>query len=302
MQQLKQDINNSLSEIYSEEEIRIFTFSILEKITGFTKTQILANRELILSKNQKIETEKIISRLKNNEPIQYILGETEFYGLKFMVNSSVLIPRPETEELIQWIKPPHPFDDFVSKSVHLSSDPQGGFLNQKNERIDFLDIGTGSGCIAISLKKLFPNATVSAMDISADALEIAKKNAKLNNVEINFIQSDILKINDLDKKYDVIVSNPPYVLESDKINMELNVLDFEPHIALFVKDDDPLVFYRKIAELAKNHLNENGLLFFEIHNKQGENCKKMLESIGFKNITLRKDISGNDRMIRCNLK
>jgi release factor glutamine methyltransferase len=276
MKSFKQYIKNELSEIYSEEELHIFSFLILEKVTGFSKTQVLANSGFILSENQRTDAVKISSRLKNSEPIQYILGECDFYGLKFKVNTAVLIPRPETEELMQWI----------IKDLPLS--PLKGEL---------LDIGTGSGCIAISLKKEFPDLTVSAMDISSEALKISKENAMLNGVEINFIQSDILKISQLDRKYDLIVSNPPYIPERDKKTMESNVLDFEPHIALFVSDEDPLIFYRKIAELATNHLTENGSLYFEIHNGQGENCKKLLQSLGFKSITLRKDISGIDRMI-----
>lgn len=164
-----------------------------------------------------------------------------------------------------------------------------------------MDIGTGSGCIAISLKKNLPNVRVSALDISNDALQVAKENAQINNVEISFSQADILRIKELDKKYDVIVSNPPYVLEQDKKNMQSNVLDFEPHIALFVTDDNPLIFYRKIAELAKISLSPNGKLYFEIHHLQGENIQKMLTSLGFSDIQIKKDISGNDRMIGCSV-
>lgn len=286
MQQIKKHIQRSLSDIYSEDEIQIFTFLILETITKLTKAQLLSNSDFILAEAQKNDIDKIIFRLKTHEPIQYILGETEFYGLKFKANPSVLIPRPETEELIEWILP-----DSGQKTPFSFGRGDGGEVR------GFLDIGTGSGCIAVSLKKKFPFAQVSAMDISAEALEVARENAKMNNVEINFIQADILEIKELDQKYDVIVSNPPYVLQRDKKNMQSNVLDFEPHIALFVNDDNPLIFYRKIAELAKNHLNENGSLYFEIHAEQGENCKKLLELIGFENIMLRKDLSGNDRMI-----
>lgn len=276
MKSFKQYIKNELSEVYSEEEIRIFSFLILVKVTGFSKTQILANSGFVLSENQRTDAEKLSFRLKNNEPIQYVLGECEFFGILLKVNTSVLIPRPETEELIQWI------------NQDLPPNPLKGEL---------LDIGTGSGCIAISLKKKFPDLVVSAMDISTEALNIAKENAKLNQTEINFIHSDALKISQLDRKYDLIVSNPPYIPKRDKKTMEPNVLDFEPHIALFVEDEDPLIFYRKIAKLAKNHLTENGSLYVEIHNEQGENCKNLLQSLGFKNVTLRKDISGNDRMI-----
>ncbi|VBB48263.1 Release factor glutamine methyltransferase [uncultured Paludibacter sp.] len=280
MQHFREYIKTLLSDVYSEEEIHVFTYTVLEKITGYTKTHLLADKNIILSESQKNDAEEMVLRLKKGEPIQYILGETKFFGLKFTVNPSVLIPRPETEELVQWILndlPPNPLKG------------------------EYLDVGTGSGCIAISLKKHLPNATVSAIDISADALKIAKENAKLNDVKIDFIQKDILKTDILDKKYDIIVSNPPYVPQNDKQEMHSNVLDYEPHIALFVEDNNPLVFYRKIAELAKNNLTKHGALYFEIHKNQGENCQRMLSSLGFKNIQIKKDISGNDRMIKANV-
>lgn len=275
MQSFKQHINYVLQDIYSEVEIRYFFYDILEKITGFSRTQLMANVDIELSENQTADAENFVERLKNNEPIQYVLGETEFYGLKFKVTPSVLIPRPETEELIDL--PPNPLNG------------------------ELLDIGTGSGCIAISFKKKFPDLNVSAMDVSPEALKVAKENAILNGVEINFIQADILNLNTLGKKYDVIVSNPPYIPESDKKEMELNVLDYEPSLALFVPDYDALVFYRKIAELGRTYLNRDGKLYFEIHHQQAENIKKLLASYGYTDIQIKKDISGNDRMVRCRL-
>ena len=200
LKQFKQHITHKLSEIYSEEEIHIFSFLILEKITGLSKVQLLSNSELILCEAQRTDANEMIYRLKNHEPIQYIIGETEFFGLKFKVNSSVLISRPETEELVQWI-----LKDSEVKTPLSSGRGVGGEVG------GFLDIGTGSGCIAISLKKNLPNVRVSALDISNDALQVAKENAQINNVEISFSQADILRIKELDKKYDVIVSNPPYV-------------------------------------------------------------------------------------------
>lgn len=278
MQSFYQNIKSALTEIYSEREIHALSTQILEKITGLPKSRLLADSSIHLADNQQEESDSIIERLKNHEPIQYILGEAEFYGSIFKVNPSVLIPRPETEELVEWIE--------------TSADVSNGKI---------LDIGTGSGCIPIVLKKKFPQAEVSALDISAEALKIARENAELNGVDIDFIQKDILKINELDKKYDVIVSNPPYVLESDKREMQTAVLEYEPRLALFVPDTDPLIFYRKIASLAKKYLNENGKLYFEIHQEQAENCIKLLESLGFKHITLRKDLSRNDRMIRAEI-
>ena len=187
--------------------------------------------------------QKAILRLKIHEPIQYIIGETEFYGLPFKVNKHTLIPRPETEELVEWI-----YSEFSN---------QQSTINQQQ----FLDIGTGSGCIAISLAKYLPNSKVSALDIFEEALKIAQQNAEMNKVKIDFFQKDILAAETLPKKYDVIISNPPYVRELEKKQMQQNVLKHEPESALYVGNEDPLLFYRTISRLAKNHLNPNGKLF-----------------------------------------
>jgi len=277
MQDFLNKIRKSLSEIYSDSEIVAFAFLVLENITGRSRAQILAEKELKLTESEWQDANNFINRLKNHEPIQYILGKTEFDGLKFKVTPAVLIPRPETEELVEWIIHDHP-----SKG-----------------KIKILDIGTGSGCIAISLKKRLKNADVYALDVSVDALNLAEENAMINDADVHFLQVDILKMDRLDEKYDVIVSNPPYVLASDSRNMQRSVLDYEPSIALFVSDEEPLLFYRKIAELAKNHLTEEGRLYFEIHQTQGDQVVQLLQSTGFREITLRKDLSGNDRMIRC---
>ena len=277
MQDFLNKIRKSLSEIYSDSEIVAFAFLVLENITGRSRAQILAEKELKLTESEWKLAVSFIDRLKKHEPIQYILGETEFDGLKFKVTPAVLIPRPETEELVDWI-----IRDYSSKG-----------------KIKIIDIGTGSGCISISLKKRLKNADVYALDVSVDALNLAKENATSNDADVHFVQADILKMDDLDEKYDVIVSNPPYVLASDSRYMQHSVLDYEPNIALFVSDDNPLLFYRKIADLAKNNLTENGNLYFEIHHKQGSNVVQFLQSTGFREITLRKDLSGNDRMIRC---
>jgi len=214
--------------------------------------------------------------LKKHVPIQYILGETEFYGLPFRVNDSVLIPRPETEELVDWIRSE----------------------NNRNEALNILDIGTGSGCIAIALKHEFPNAAVEAFDISDKALETARSNAGLNKLDVEFSKVDILNVADQSKKWDIIASNPPYIPELEKSEIEANVLEHEPHLALFVPDNDPLLFYRHIALFAKKQLNPNGKLYFEIHRDYGKECMELLASLGFSEIELRKDISGNNRMIR----
>ena len=280
MQQFLKDLQTSLKGEYSESEIHVLGMLILEKLTGFSRIWLLIHKELKLNDEQNIIASQYLERLKNHEPIQYILGETEFYGLKFKVNPSVLIPRPETEELVEWVKPPHP--------------PKGGFLSGTPT---LLDVGTGSGCIAVALKKKFPSANVSAMDISPEALALAKENAALNEVNIEFIQDDILHPAATDRKWDAIVSNPPYIPASEQRYLHKNVTDFEPHLALFVQDNDPLIFYRKIAEFALSHLTAGGRLYVEIHQSLGRQCCQLLESMGFQSVVLRKDLSGNDRMI-----
>ena len=280
MQQFLKDLHTSLQNVYSESEIHVLGMLILEKLTGFSRIWLLIHKELKLNDEQNIIASQYLERLKNHEPIQYILGETEFYGLKFKVNPSVLIPRPETEELVEWVKPPHP--------------PKGGFLSGTPT---LLDVGTGSGCIAVALKKKYPSATVSAIDISAEALKVASENAALNQVDVEFIQDDILHPATTDRKWDVIVSNPPYIPASEQRYLHKNVTDFEPHLALFVQDNDPLIFYRKIAEFALSHLTAGGRLYVEIHQSLGRQCCQLLESMGFQSVELRKDLSGNDRMI-----
>jgi release factor glutamine methyltransferase len=218
----------------------------------------------------------VLTQLKKQKPIQYILGETSFYGLTFEVNEHTLIPRPETEELVEWI---------------LES-------NQKQSQISILDIGTGTGCIPITLKKNLPKATVFGLDVSVKALEVATKNALINDTAVTFLEKDILATNKLDRNFDVIVSNPPYVRELEKKEINPNVLEFEPHLALFVENNDPLLFYRKITQLAQNYLQPNGQLYFEINQYLGAEMIALVESYGFIQIELRKDIYGNDRMLK----
>ena len=287
MQQFLKDLHISLQNVYSESEIHVLGMLILEKLTGFSRTRLLTDKEIILNETQRELSIHFLERLKKHEPIQYILGETEFCGLKFKVNPSVLIPRPETEELVEWVSP-HPLRDF--RPMGEENPPFGGWGG-------FLDIGTGSGCIAVALKKKFPSVNVTAMDISAEALALAKENAALNEVYIEFIQDDILHPTATNRKWDVIVSNPPYIPHAGKAEMASGVLDFEPHLALFVPDDDPLLFYRRIADFALEHLTSQGRLYFEIHQSLGRQCCLLLESMGFRSVELRKDLSGNDRMI-----
>ena len=277
---LKNKFTEALSELYPSEEIQSF-FSILsEKHLGMSRLELSLNSEMILSEDVSEKYIEALKRLQTHEPIQYIIGETEFYGLQFKVNQNTLIPRPETEELVDWI-----FTE--SKTQHPAP-------------VNILDIGTGSGCIAISLSKNINGSRVSAIDFSENVLDVAKHNASLNNVDIDFIRMDILKALELPVQYDIIVSNPPYVRNLEKEKMQPNVLNFEPDSALFVSDEHPLVFYKKIASLAKNHLTANGSLYFEINEYFSEAMIAMLNELNFKDITVKKDFFGKDRMIKCN--
>jgi release factor glutamine methyltransferase len=276
---LKNQFAETLSELYPSEEIQSF-FSILsEKHLGMSRLELALNSGMILSEAVSEKYIEALKRLQTHEPIQYIIGDTEFYGLQFKVNKHTLIPRPETEELVDWI---------CTESKTKNSAPT-----------NILDIGTGSGCIAISLSKNILVSSVSAIDFSEEALDVAKHNALLNNVDIDFIKIDILKALELPAQYDVIVSNPPYVRNLEKEKMQPNVLNFEPDSALYVNDEHPLVFYKKIASLAKNHLTANGLLYFEINEYFPEDMVAMLSEFNFKDITVKKDFFGKNRMIKC---
>lgn len=270
-----------LSSLYDEKEIESFFYIILEQFHNKKRIDLALNPAMEMDALQLLPWETVLSELKKEKPIQYILGETEFYGLRFLVNESTLIPRPETEELVEWI--------IESTKYEVQS-----------TNLKVLDIGTGSGCIAISLAKNLLNAQVSAIDVSEKALAIANKNAEINDVEVAFILKNILETEDLEHQFDIIVSNPPYVRNLEKAEIKPNVLEFEPHLALFVDDNDALLFYRKIAQLAVKNLSENGKLFFEINQYLGKETVDLLENLGFKNVELKKDIYGNDRMISCN--
>ncbi len=282
---------NSLKNIQEEQEIESFFFILTEYLHNLKRVDVALNPNFELSDAEVDKWNTILAQLQQEKPIQYITGEAWFYGLRFEVNENTLIPRPETEELVEWI--------FNSPNIHHPSP------------LNILDIGTGSGCIPISLKANLPQANVSAIDVSEKALEVAKRNAELNKVEINFIEANILEVEDLSQlpspiihhpsSYNIIVSNPPYVRNMEKQEIKKNVLDYEPHLALFVEDTDALLFYRKIAQLALKNLLPNGLLFFEINQYLGKETVELLESLGFKNIELKKDIYGNNRMIKCSI-
>lgn len=282
LKEFRAHFTNSLSDIYPKTEVDTFFFLLIEEYLNMQRIDVSLQPNFEIKKEDLIALQSATDRLQKEEPLQYIIGKTEFYGLPFYVNENVLIPRPETEELVEWIT-----QAVASTTL---SDP-----------ITILDVGTGSGCIPISLKKNLPDTTISAIDISEKALEVSIKNAELNNVKIDFIQQDILTTSKLPKNFDIIVSNPPYVRELEKEEIKNNVLDNEPHLALFVEDNDPLVFYDRIADLAKVHLQKGGFLFFEINQYLGKETVELLEDKGFQNIELKKDLFGNDRMIKASL-
>ncbi|TCK64719.1 release factor glutamine methyltransferase [Winogradskyella wandonensis] len=270
-----------LGDIYQKDEAESLFFLCLEHFCDIPRIQLSLEREFTVTKAETESLFKTLDVLKTERPIQYILGETEFFGLKFRVTEAVLIPRQETEELV----------DLIIKSAKTTS-------------IKILDIGTGSGCIAVSLAKYLPNAKVYALDVSHEALEIAKSNAKLNNVDIHFVEGNILDesswdLNFGELSFDIIVSNPPYVRYLEKEEIKPNVLNNEPHIALFVSDDNPLLFYNAITHFSKRFLKEHGTLYFEINQYLGKQTKQLLVESGFSEIELKKDINGNDRMLSC---
>lgn len=273
---IQQYFNDELNNEYEQNEIKVMFRLMMKHYFNFSSTDLVLSRKHRFSESELLKVIFCVKKLKNHQPLAYILGETEFYGLKFKVNQDVLIPRAETEELVDWI----------IREV-------GGIRN-----LSILDIGTGSACIPIALKKQLPNAVLSAFDISERAIEVAIENALLNDVDIIFSKVDILhpKV-DANLKWDIIVSNPPYITVSEKHKMEKNVLNYEPHLALFVDDADPLLFYRKIIEFSKKHLNKEGLLFFEINQYLGKETLELLQK-HFRNVELRKDINGNDRMAK----
>ncbi len=264
-----------LVRLYPKEEIRNFVHLISDAQMGYSKIDILMKGDDALSETIIAYGEHVLDNLKKHIPIQYILGETEFYGLKFKVNPSVLIPRPETEELVQWI-----IQDNTIKCPSI------------------LDIGTGSGCIPVSLQKHIPEANITAWDISEEALKTAQENAKANHVNIKFQLQDALNASTDSNRFHTIVSNPPYVRELEKVQMSNNVLQNEPHLALFVSDNDPLLFYNAIGKLAYKSLLNDGSLYFEINEALGNDTCDLLKNIGFRNIELRKDLFGKDRMVK----
>ena len=279
IKQFRDQFIQELTPLYDAGEAESFFYLILEAKHQLKHIDIALQPELVLPVSELEIWNSILEQLKREIPIQYLLGTTHFYGLEFKVNENVLIPRPETEELVDWI--------IESQKLEV-----------RNKMVKILDIGTGSGCIAISLAKNLPNAEVFALDVSEKALAIAQKNAELNQVQVQFICQSILETEDLGQQFDVIVSNPPYVRHLEKQEIKKNVLDNEPHLALFVADDDALIYYRKIAQLALKNLSQTGQLYFEINQYLGQEMLDLLQEMDFKNSELRQDIYGNDRMTK----
>lgn len=280
---LVRDIKNyyceQLCSIYDKDEANAMILILLEHYFNIDRVKMALEPDLRLSESEMLTFHFAVKDLLKNKPVQYIIGETEFCDLKFKVNENVLIPRPETSELVN--------------IIHNSQ------CIMHNGRFSILDIGTGSGCIAISLAKRFPQSQVYAMDISDKALEVAKENAFNNNVDVTFIHDDILSLdNKIETEFDIIVSNPPYVRDMEKADMRDNVLNWEPHKALFVSDEDPLIFYRKILEFAQSHLKEGGEIWFEINEFLGKEMTDLCKEHGFGDIEIFNDFRGKERFMK----
>lgn len=274
--------HEELNDSYENDELETIIAYCFEFYLKMNRADLITQENNTISESDLLKLNFAIKDLKKHKPLQYILGEADFYRLKFKVNEHVLIPRPETEELVH----------LIIKDNQLDAPA-------------ILDIGTGSGCIPISLKKNIPSAKLTALDVSKEALEIATYNAKLNGVEVEFVLDSILHltshISHRTSLYDIVVSNPPYICYSEKDSMNKNVLEFEPHLALFVENEDPLLFYKAISDFALKHLNKNGKIYFEINQAFGPETKNMLENKGFKNVDLIKDLSNNYRILRGNI-
>ncbi len=282
LRDIRDVFHKELDHIYGREEVESFFFLLIESYYSVTRIKLAMEPDYEIDDNKVIKD--ALHLLKSQHPIQYILGETEFYGLPFRINNHVLIPRPETEELVEWTY------------KYASRQP-------KTDTTTILDIGTGSGCIAISLAKCLPKVKVYALDVSRDALDIARSNAAFNEVSIEFIEGNILNTDTLNTSFenldfDIIISNPPYVREQEKPFMKPNVIDNEPHLALFVEDEDPLLFYKAITQFAQDKLKGNGALFFEINEYLGNDMIQLLKNNNFNGIELKQDIFRKDRMIK----
>jgi release factor glutamine methyltransferase len=280
LQALKLDFKKQLADVYESIELNSLLAILFEHVTGWNQLQQAINKDAELNEKQNTQLLEALDALKKGMPIQYITGKAWFMGNEFKVNENVLIPRPETEELVDWI----------IEYAHIIDKP-----------LQILDIGTGSGCIPIALKLALPNCMIAGLDISEGALTIAKENATNLHAEISWMQEDILDTTYLPNQFDIIVSNPPYIPFKENVNMQVQVKNFEPAIALFVTNEDPLIFYRTIARLGKQYLSPNGQLFFEMHYDHGKALRAIFDEMGY-HAELRQDMFGKDRMLRASLK
>ncbi|EDM38395.1 putative protoporphyrinogen oxidase [Pedobacter sp. BAL39] len=285
LRHLLQHFNEMLADLYEEEEVTAIFYVCIEHVSGLNRMDVRMNWERILLDQEEQRYSEIATAMTKGRPVQHVLGETTFYGFSIQVSPDVLIPRPETEELVDWI--------LTTLRSDFQQAPETGPLR-------VIDFGTGSGCIPIAIKKHIAEAVVEAVDISQTALKVAKHNALMNNAEIRFIQADMCNYK-TEQKYDLMVSNPPYIKNLERIEMHKNVLEHEPHLALFVPDERPLLFYEALADLAAKSLNEQGYLFFEINEHLAQETIDMLASKSFKTIELRKDMQGKDRMLMTRL-
>ena len=297
VQQAYKQLQQQLQTCYDQREATAVAAAVIAHITGLDNTGRLINKQKQLTDEQAQTFYNITEELLRQKPLQYVLHEAPFYGMNLYVNENVLIPRPETEELVDWIIQEAKSARYM---IQDTRDKEHG-ARSKNQ-ISILDIGTGSGCIPVALKKHLPAASIDAIDISEKALEVAKKNAAAQSTNIHFYELDILNENLWQQlpKYDIIVSNPPYITKKEAATMHNNVLLHEPHTALFVPDENPLLFYEAIAQFGLQHVNNNGKLFFEINEVYGKEISEMLQAKGYENIELRKDMQGKERMIKAN--
>ena len=275
LKEIRQKFIYDLNSLYTSNEIETFFYWSIEDVLQLKRVDFSLNPNQNLSETSKDVLDSIIKRLTNQEPIQYILGYTEFYGLQFKVNPKVLIPRPETEDLVDWV-----IRDYKS-----------------NKTLNVLDLGTGSGCIPISIKKNLPQHQVYGVDISEEALQVARHNARINTVEVSFMQHDVLALRSFPVETDIIISNPPYVKYAEQSEISKNVLEYEPHLALFVANNNPLVFYQKICELAKNNSRPTSV-YFELNEYHTKDYLAMLETIGCSFYEFRKDYRAKTRMLK----
>jgi release factor glutamine methyltransferase len=285
IQNAKERLLFQLYHIYEPREAGNIADWVLEHLTGWKKIDRIINKNLLLNKSQAEILERYITELSDHRPVQYVLGEAWFQGMRFFVNESTLIPRPETEELVEWL-----IEDYKQQYI--------------GQELRILDVGTGSGCIPISIKKKLPLTRMMSCDISKEAIEVAKKNAETQGTDVAFVESDILNEAEWQKfpELDIIISNPPYIPASNKMSMSSNVLNHEPHLALFVPDNNALLFYQAIVKLAGLKLKPGGSIYFEIHEGLATAVTDVLTDKGFINVIVRKDMQGKDRMVKCSRK